>query len=69
MKKIYISPKVEIHSIGNKDNLCEGGLVGWSCINESDGSGAGGGNTEEGDAPEFGTAGAKKFDCWSTWDD
>ena len=50
--------------------LCDGGgLYGWSATNESDGSSDGGGSSDNDGDPEWGTAGAKHFDCWNSWDD
>lgn len=70
MKKIYITPHLEILAVVNAEQLCDGGgLTGWSASNESDGTLDGKGGTDGGEDPEWGTAGAKHFDSWSTWDD
>ena len=38
MKKIYMTPHLEILAVVNSEQLCDGGgLYGWSATNESDG--------------------------------
>lgn len=70
MKKIYMTPHLEILAVVNSEQLCDGGgLYGWSATNESDGSSDGGGSSDNDGDPEWGTAGAKHFDCWNSWDD
>lgn len=69
MKKIYNVPRMIVLSLSNTDNLCDSGLTGWSANNESNRRIDSVGDTDEDKDPEFGVAGAKRFNCWSTWDD
>lgn len=68
MKKQYMQPMVAIIEIQDKEDLCDG-LTGFSVNNESDGSLVDTHNTDtDPDPEEWGTAGAKHFNAWSTWD-
>lgn len=65
-----MTPHVDMLAVVNAELLCDGGgLAGWSASKESDGTPDSSGSTGGSEDPEWGTAGAKHFDCWSTWDD
>ena len=70
MKKIYKTPHLEIFAIVNAEQLCKGGgLVGFSATNESNGKKDSQGPADSGEDPEWGTAGAKHFNCWEDWNE
>lgn len=68
MKKIYVAPVTVLVQFQDAEELCNG-LTGWSANNESDDSLDSTGNVDGGKDPDFGVAGSKKFDAWSTWDE
>jgi len=69
MKKVYVAPDIIMVGILDADELCKGGLGGWSANNESNGTSDSTGNTDKGTDPPFGVAGSKEANAWSTWDD
>lgn len=68
MKKQYMTPETEVVRIQNLDTLC-GGLNGWSANNESDGSQDSSGGIDTGEDPDWGVAGAKPSNAWSSFDE
>lgn len=68
MKKNYVAPETVVMQFQDVEELCNG-LTGWSANNETDGSNDSIGDTYPSTDPPFGTAGSKKFDAWSTWDE
>ena len=69
MKKNYVAPETAILQFLDRDVLCNGGLTGWSANNESDDSLDSTGDLDSDKDPEYGAAGSKKFNAWSTWDE
>ena len=67
MKKIYVVPETVVMQFLEGEELCV--LTGYSTFNESDDTLDSTGNTDSTKDPEWGIAGSKKFDAWSTWDE
>lgn len=63
-----MTPQIEVVTFHNLNELCSG-LTGWSANNESNGSQDSTGKREDGNDPEFGIAGSKKYDVWNSWDE
>lgn len=68
MKKIYVVPETVVMQFLEGEELCTG-LTGYSTFNESDDTLDSTGNTDSEEDPDWGVAGSKKFDAWSTWDE